>query len=399
MDPLIAVLFSDAVQGADDVSFLLVRGSEGKKGKLRGGRRKITEPHLHEPDPHAAPAGFEEKLLKGRVKIEVPHARPGKKDVADHLFLVRVPEVKPCSAGIELPLPQLPGAMLHQAVKDSQEHGIVVFILRKGHLLGDHGLRAGRVDRRRIDAESSLVDHVSEAAEDEFQAAQVKGRDLADQGDVQFLQENPAAHRTHAGQDIDLQGSHERGLPAVIHIQHAFGTNDPGGDGGDQLVARHAHGSCEGQLGLDVPPHAVGRVFGSPPETVCACHVQVDVTGVGGLPEGRVPGRHARENANGFLRELRVRGQHGQPGAELDGLPERHALENALFSSLRGNIQDECPLRVDGSHGHRAVPELRPGHPGHRNGKSRDVNVYDVPVHDFKRPYHGKDQSHSRKGI
>ena len=99
VDPLIAILFSDAVQGTDDVSFLLIRRSEGKKGKLRGGRRKIAEPHLHEPDPHAALTGFQEKLLQGRVKVEVPHARPGKKNVADHLFLVRVPEVKPCSAG------------------------------------------------------------------------------------------------------------------------------------------------------------------------------------------------------------------------------------------------------------------------------------------------------------
>jgi hypothetical protein len=61
------------------------------------------------------------------------------------------------------------------------------------------------------------------------------------------------------------------------------------------------------------------------------------MTGVRGLPEGGVPGRHAGENADGLLREIRIRRENSQTGAQLDCLSERHAFENAFSPGLTGN--------------------------------------------------------------
>jgi len=140
-------------------------------------------------------------------------------------------------------------------------------------------------------------------------------------------------------------------------------------------------------LFLDFPSETVCRIFGFSPETIGPCHIQIDVTRLGRLPEGCITGHHTDEDPAGLCSEIMVRRKNGQARTEFYGLSERHAFEDAFLPGLGGDGKKEGSLGMRGGHDHRPVPELRPDDPCHSNGKSWDVNMYNVTIHDSKRPF------------
>ena len=130
----------------------------------------------------------------------------------------------------------------------------------------------------------------------------------------------------------------------MIHIQNAFRGHDLRCNAGDQLVACHAHGSRQRQLGLHVLFEPIGGIFGLSPETFGSGHIHVNMSRPGRLPQRGVPGDQFGETPAGLVREIRIGGQYGQVGTPFCGLRKGHAFENPLFSGLRRNGDDKGPF-------------------------------------------------------
>jgi len=149
--------------------------------------------------------------------------------------------------------------------------------LSQGRLLGDLRLPPGRVDRRWIDAESSLVDHKGLSAEDQLQGPQVHGRDFPDQSYVKFFEKKTLPEKADTWQDICIERSQKTGLFPLPHIDDLLRPNDTGSNAGDHLVSRNPNHACETQPPPNLLSESIPRLPRLPPEPFCSRHVQVNM--------------------------------------------------------------------------------------------------------------------------